>query len=247
MIVARTQRLFTLMQILRRHRYPVTAQVLAQELEISVRTLYRDIATLQAQGAHIEGEAGLGYVLRPDFVLPPLMFSQEEIEALVLGARWVGSHTDKPLGQAATDALAKIAAVLPAEARHLLDSTTLLIPARQQDDRWQAELRQAMRAERKVLVDYADAQGRASQRILWPFALGYFEQVRVVVAWCELRQDFRHFRVDRILSLQLQNDHFPQRRANLLTQWRAEHLHRPREAEQVRVDDTGEDPQTGNG
>lgn len=125
--MSRTERLFDLMQILRRHRYPVTGQALAQEMKVSMRTLYRDIATLQQQGAEIVGEAGVGYVLRPGFMLPPLMFSQQEIEALVLGMRWVGRRGDSQLAGAANNALAKIADVLPATLRDELEASTLLI------------------------------------------------------------------------------------------------------------------------
>jgi predicted DNA-binding transcriptional regulator YafY len=125
--MSRTERLFTLLQALRQHRFPVSGASLAAELGVSLRTLYRDIATLQAQGAHIEGEPGLGYVLRPGFMLPPLMFSAEEIEALVLGSQWVAKRTDTQLGRAAQNALAKISAVLPAEMRHCLDSSSLLV------------------------------------------------------------------------------------------------------------------------
>lgn len=115
--MSRTERLLELMQILRRHRYPVAGHALAQEMNISMRTLYRDIATLQQQGAEIVGEAGVGYVLRPGFMLPPMMFSQQEIEALVLGMRWVGRRGDSQLAEAAKNALVKIADVLPAALR----------------------------------------------------------------------------------------------------------------------------------
>ncbi len=125
--MSRTQRLFDLIQTLRRYRYPVSGKRLAEALGISLRTLYRDIATLQAQGASIEGEPGIGYILRPGFMLPPLMFSEEEIEALVLGSRWVARRTDKTLGLAATNVLAKIAAVLPEDLKHQLDFSGLLI------------------------------------------------------------------------------------------------------------------------
>jgi len=118
--LSKTQRLFDLIQILRRNRYPVSGKKLAEELEVSLRTVYRDIVTLQRQGASIEGEPGLGYVLRPGFMLPPLMFSEEEIEALVLGSRWVARRTDKTLRLAATHVLAKISAVLPEDLRHQL-------------------------------------------------------------------------------------------------------------------------------
>src|SRR5438128_6721901 len=126
--VPRAERLLELIQILRRHRRPVSGRVLAGELGVSLRTLYRDVAALQAQGASIDGEAGLGYLLRPGFMLPPLMFSEEEIEALVLGSRWVSERGDAPLGAAARNALAKIAAVLPADLRDGLDATTLIVP-----------------------------------------------------------------------------------------------------------------------
>src|SRR4051812_49651644 len=115
------------MQSLRRRRYPVSGQELAQENGISLRTLYRDIASLQAQGARIDGEPGVGYILRPGFMLPPLMFSEDEIEALVLGSRWVSERGDSRLGDAARNALAKIAAVLPADLRDSLDATSLLV------------------------------------------------------------------------------------------------------------------------
>ena len=125
--MSRAQRLLALIQILRRHRFAVTGANLAEELGISLRTLYRDIATLQEQGASIEGEPGMGYVLRPGFMLPPLMFSEEEIEALVLGARWVADRGDERLGAAAQSAVSKIAAVLPNDLRDMLDASALLV------------------------------------------------------------------------------------------------------------------------
>lgn len=223
--MSRAQRLLDLIQTLRRHRFPVTGKALADELGISLRTLYRDIATLQAQGASIEGEPGLGYVLRPGFMLPPLMFSEEEIEALVLGSRWVAERSDDRLAAAARDAVAKIAAVLPADLRASLEASSLLIgpgaPAPEEKVDL-ATLRQAIRAERKIAIDYRDLQGNATSRTLWPFALGFFDRVRVVVAWCELRQGFRHFRVDRIAALAVGDERYPARRQALLKAWRAE-------------------------
>ncbi|QHB34054.1 YafY family transcriptional regulator [Yersinia canariae] len=221
--MSRSQRLLDLIQILRRHRYPVTGAALAEELAISVRTLYRDIATLQQQGADITGEPGLGYVLRPGFMLPPLMFSEEEIEALVLGSRWVSYRGDTQLSSAARNALAKIAAVLPADLRDELDASTLLIgPAGHMPDSELALplLRRAIRAERKVDITYRDLKGVESCRRIWPFAIGFFEQVRVVVAWCELRQTIRNFRADRISAITLTDQRYPQRRHLLLKQWR---------------------------
>src|SRR6187397_2210277 len=125
--MSRAERLLALMQVLRRHRRPVSGATLARELRISIRTLYRDIASLQAQGAHIDGEPGVGYVLRPGFMLPPLMFSEDEIEAIVLGSRWVADRTDAALNRAARSALAKIAAVLPPDLKTGLDTSGLLI------------------------------------------------------------------------------------------------------------------------
>src|SRR6185437_5869347 len=128
--LSRSERLLALLQALRRRRRPVSGRILADELGVSLRTLYRDIASLQGQGAEIEGEAGLGYVRKPSFWLPPLMLSGEEIEALVLGARWVGSRTDEQLALAARDAIAKITAVLPASLRDDVESSTLLVPGK---------------------------------------------------------------------------------------------------------------------
>jgi predicted DNA-binding transcriptional regulator YafY len=220
--LSRTQRLFDLIQILRKHRYPVTGKQLALELGVSLRTLYRDIVTLQAQGASIEGEPGLGYLLRPGFMLPPLMFSEEEIEALVLGSRWVARRTDGQLKLAATNALAKISAVLPADLRHKLESSALLIGPLQTliKDEEEILIRHAIRKENKLQITYTDMKGKESRRIIWPIALGFFEHLRVIVAWCELRQDFRHFRTDRIVTITELETRYPQRRQNLLKQWR---------------------------
>lgn len=223
--MSRSQRLLDLLQILRRHRYPVAGHVLADELGISLRTLYRDIATLQQQGAHIEGGAGLGYVLRPGFELPPLMFSLEEIEALVLGMRWVGRRGDRRLMGAARDVLAKVGAVLPPALREELETSTLLIgpaPASDLPDALLEQVRDAIRREHRVQLGYRDADGQASQRVVWPFALGYFEQARVLVAWCELRQATRHFRLDRVEALQDLGQRYPRRRQVLLREWRAQ-------------------------
>lgn len=221
--MSRTQRLFSLLQILRNHRYPVSGQRIAQELNVSLRTIYRDIATLQGQGAAIEGEPGLGYILRPGFMLPPLMFSEDEIEALVLGARWVSRRADRKLSQAATQVLAKISAVLPQELRQQLDFSGLLIgPVNHSvkiDDEYEAAIRLAVRKECKLQITYLDIKGDESQRVVWPLALGFFEAMHMIVAWCELRNDFRHFRTDRVLHLQLTDNRYPERRQILLKKW----------------------------
>lgn len=219
----RSQRLLQLIQLLREHRFPVAGAQLAQALGISLRTLYRDIATLQAQGAAIEGEPGLGYVLKPGFMLPPLMFSEEEIEALVLGGQWVVDRADPRLSAAARTALAKIASVLPADVRNVLHMSTLLVGPAQDaapDAVDMSELRQAIRRERKLSIRYRDQHESRTQRVIWPFALGYFERVRVLVAWCEVRNGFRHFRCDRIEAMEVLSTRYPQHRAALLKAWR---------------------------
>ncbi|MEW5421675.1 helix-turn-helix transcriptional regulator [Amorphus sp. 3PC139-8] len=221
--MSRSERLFDLLDLLRSHRRPVSGQVLADGLGVSLRTLYRDIASLQALGAAIEGEPGVGYVLKPGFLLPPLMFSAEEIEALVLGSRWVADRGDARLGQAAESALARIATVLPADLRDELDRTGLVVgpgmerPAETVD---LAVLRAAIRDERKLALAYRDESGAASDRVVWPIALAFFDRVRVLAAWCEMRQDFRHFRTDRIASAVPQDTRYPRRRATLSKAWR---------------------------
>jgi len=221
--MTRSERLLSLLETLRRYHHPVSGALLAQEVGISVRTLYRDIASLQTQGANIEGEAGVGYVLRPGFTLPPLMFSQRELEALMLGFRWVAKFADEPMTKAASTAFAKIAAVLPEELRYEIESETLLVGPRTIIDIEAVDLniiRTAIRQERKIQITYVDAAGKVSERIVWPFALGYFDHVRIVAAWCESRNDFRHFRTDRMRTLIKLDEPYSRRRVTLLKQWR---------------------------
>jgi predicted DNA-binding transcriptional regulator YafY len=222
--VSRAARLLDLLQALRRRRHPVTAATLASELGVSERTIYRDIATLQGEGAAIEGEAGLGYVLRPGFMLPPLMFGDDEIEALVLGLRWVAQQrADKPLGAAAADVLAKVTAVLPAELRDKAEITGLIaapsgrLPATTID---LSAVRRIIRAECKLRISYADVEGRSTERTIWPIALAFYDNARIVAAWCETRQDFRHFRTDRIVRAEPTEERYPRRRRVLLAEWR---------------------------
>jgi predicted DNA-binding transcriptional regulator YafY len=222
--MSRSQRLFALLQALRRRRRPVPARELADELAVSIRTIYRDIETLVRQGAPIEGEAGLGYLLRPGFVLPPLMFSDEELEALVLGARWVAQLPDVGLALAAHDVVAKVTAVLPLRLRTRVEEASLYAV---QADTTVVDaidtgiLRSAIRDERKLRISYRDADGHETSRVVWPLALAFFQQVRTIVAWCELRQAFRHFRTDRIMTASLTDDPLPRTRVALLAEWRA--------------------------
>ena len=222
--MSRAQRLLDLIQALRGYRRPVSGATLAETLGISLRTVYRDIETLKAQGAHIDGEPGVGYVLRPGFMLPPLMFSEEEIEAIVLGSRWVADRADAALGAAARNAVAKIAAVLPQDLKISLDTSSLLVGPGSAVAASDAELptiRLAIRTERKLRIFYVDGRGRDSKRTIWPFALAFFDRVRVVVAWCETREGFRHFRTDRIRKVQFVDKRYPRRRQVLLKDWRA--------------------------
>lgn len=228
--MSRAQRLLDLIQVLRRHRHPVSGQALADELGVSLRTLYRDIVTLQGQGARIDGEPGLGYVLRPGFMLPPLMFTEEEIEAMVLGSRWVAKRADARLAAAARDALAKVAAVLPPDLRDDLDASTLLVAAERTVTAGDAELarvREAIRNERKLDITYRDVRNVESARRIWPFAVGFFDRARIVAAWCEVRKGFRHFRTDRIVALQTTDIRYPRRRQALLKEWREAENIRP--------------------
>jgi predicted DNA-binding transcriptional regulator YafY len=220
--MSRPERLLDLIQILRRHRRPVRGAELAEELRVSLRTVYRDIQGLIATGARIDGEAGIGFVLRAGYTLPPLMFNAEEIEALVLGSRMVAGSADEPLARAARDALAKIAAVLPEERREEIESLGLLSaprPPSMPDGVELAFIRKAIRAERKVWITYGDAVGNHTERRIWPIALTFYDRKRLLAAWCELRQDYRHFRTDRIVALTETAERLPKRRRVLMREW----------------------------
>lgn len=220
--MSRTHRLFELLQMLRRRRGPVSGAELAREAGVSLRTLYRDIAALQAIGAEIDGEPGVGYVLRPGFLLPPLMLSREEIEALALGAKWVARRTDDSLSDAARNAIAKIAAVLPRDLKAQLDDDALIVGSgRERAQHVElALLRRALREERKLAMSYRDEKGLRTERVVWPVALGFFESARVIAGWCELRGAFRHFRSDRIETARILEERPPRRRQTLLKEWR---------------------------
>lgn len=220
----RADRLLQLIQILRRHRRPVTGQAIAAELEVSLRTVYRDIAALIGQRLPVRGEAVVGYVLGEGFDLPPLMFTADELEAVMLGLRWVARRGDAQLSRAGADAVAKIGAVLPDGLRPFLFDASLLVPARpaMRDGVDVASLRGAIREGRKVSIRYRNEGGEASQRIIWPIAISYYEAARVVAAHCELRQAFRSFRTDRIEEASILPMRYPARRKVLLKQWQDE-------------------------
>ena len=223
--MSRTGRLFQLMDALRGNRRPVTAGALAEQLGVSERTIYRDIKSLAQLGAPVEGSAGVGYMLRTGFFLPPLMFDSDELEALVLGARWVRHQGDAALSTAAERALAKIATATPRDLRDQMADTSLWVPAGPEQtgpDPFIQPAREAIRHQCKLRIDYRDEQAAASQRIVWPFALAFFQGRRVLAAWCELRGAIRHFRIDRIVQAEPSAERYPTPRHQLLRQWRQE-------------------------
>jgi predicted DNA-binding transcriptional regulator YafY len=217
----RADRLLQLIQILRRHRRPVTGDSIAGELEVSLRTVYRDIAALIGEGVPVRGEAGVGYVLGEGYDLPPLMFTADELEAVMLGLRWVARRGDAQLSRAALDTVAKIGTVLPAQLKPFLYDASLLVPPNTvlPDSIDVAQFRTAIREGRKVALHYRSAEDAVTERVIWPIAIAYFDASRLVIAWCELRQDFRSFRSDRMIAAEILKDRYPQRRARLLKQW----------------------------
>jgi predicted DNA-binding transcriptional regulator YafY len=218
----RADRLFQIIQILRRTRAPITAEAIGAELEASKRTIYRDIADLIGQRVPIRGEAGLGYVLDGDFDMPPLMLTPDEIEAAVLGAQWVAGRGDPTLANAARDLIAKIAASVPERLRpFVLEPAAGTPPGRgaAPDGLDITQARAWIHAGRKIRIDYCDEQGARSQRVIWPVTLGYFETLRMLIGWCELRQDFRSFRTDRVVAAEFLDIRYGERRGVLRSKW----------------------------
>jgi predicted DNA-binding transcriptional regulator YafY len=219
----RADRLFRIIQILRRRRTPVTANDIAEELETSLRTVYRDIAQLLADRVPIRGEAGIGYVLEQGFDMPPLMLTPDEIEAAILGAQWVTGRADKALSRSASDLIAKIGAVVPEHLRPLVLDPALTSPnwrPVQPDTIDVSRMRAAIHQQTKVAIRYCNLKEESTSRIIWPIAVSYFEAVRVIVAWCELRQSFRNFRTDRVLDAEFFSDRYPTPRLRLLAAWK---------------------------
>ncbi|CAN5528181.1 YafY family protein [soil metagenome] len=221
----RADRLLQLLQILRRHRRPVTGETIAGELEVSLRTVYRDIAALIGQRVPVRGEAGIGYVLDDGFDLPPLMFSVDELEAVMLGLRWVGRSSDKTLARAARDSIAKIGTVLPQGLKPYLYDSSLIIPPGFTDIEPavdESELRSAIREERKIDIRYVDLADAETRRTIWPIALAYYDRKRLLVGWCEMRDAFRSFRTERIAEAYVLAERYPKRRKVLLSLWQVE-------------------------
>jgi predicted DNA-binding transcriptional regulator YafY len=219
----RADRLFEIIQILRRVRRPVSAQAIADELEVSKRSVYRDIATLTAQRVPIRGEAGVGYVLEEGFDMPPLMLTAEEIDAAVLGALWVSTRAEPELARAAENLIAKIEAITPGPLRRHIAAAAMSVrpvsPA-SEDKVDAAMLRQAILEGRKVSLGYRDGDGKESKRVVWPVLLGYRDEGRILAAWCELRQGFRYFRTDRMTFAEALDQRYPESRGSLKERWR---------------------------
>ena len=222
----RSDRLLRLLQHLRTEPAPGTAARLADLSGVSERAIYRDVAALRSAGAVIDGQAGYGYTLTEDSALPPQMLSRLEIEAVILGLSAVRAEGDPELAQAATDALAKITAALPEQARHHVRHAGLR--AARVDPKPELAIdpgvvRRAMWDERALDIGYQDGEGRSTERRIWPLSVVFFERALIVLAYCTLRQDFRAFRLDRIRSLFVTSESFRPRRAALLRQYLDHH------------------------
>jgi predicted DNA-binding transcriptional regulator YafY len=227
----RSDRLFDIIQRLRTAPQPTTAAALAGGLEVTVRTVYRDIATLQARRVPIEGAPGIGYVLRKSFDLPPLNFTIDEIEAIAVGARMVHRLKDPKLQAAAQSVLAKVTVAVPERLRpHIADAPIYVSPGMTAEAQGAdlAEVRAAIRDSRKLYIAYADEQGRRTNRTIWPIAMAYYVDVTLVGAWCELRADYRNFRVERIASSRVLEEHFDQDNGRLFREWSALPKERPK-------------------
>ncbi len=214
----RADRLFQIVQFLRSRRV-TTASWLSQVLEVSERTIYRDMQDLMVSGVPVEGEAGIGYVIRQGYDLPPLMFTQNELTALSLGASIVQSWSDAELAKAAQSVLSKIEIVLPDALKGKLDQTQLFSPMVQiptEVASTMSGLRNAMEHRNKVILVYRRADGTGSKRVIWPLGLFFWGKVWTLGAWCESRQAFRNFRLDRIDSHIISQEHYPNKSGRTL-------------------------------
>lgn len=217
--MARTNRLLKLLDELRGRRHPTTAQLLAESLGVSVRTIYRDLATLQAEGAAITaGDAG--YLLDPAGRFAPPSLTAAEADAILLGLRYAESRDDPDLAAAARSARRKLIDRSPAVDQQAREPILVAGPARASGNR--TRLLDAIRAERRIEVSYRDGAGTETRRRLWPLAIGLFDDCETLAAWCELRDGFRHFRLDRIGDLTVTDERLPRAHRVLLAEWRRE-------------------------
>lgn len=216
--MAKSDRFFEIIQILRRAKRPMLARELAETLEVSRRTIYRDIATLQAMQTPILGEPGVGYVMRRGYDLPAVNFDIDEAEAVAVGLTLIARTGDVGLWRAARRAARKLGDVAPGTRR-------LVASSRGIEDRPEidlAALRAAIRSERKLRIDYAAADGTRTRRVIWPLVLIYYVDTAMLAAWCELRRDLRHFRTDRIRICRVLEDGFAGQGDALISRWEAE-------------------------
>ena len=220
----RAERLFQIIQILRRSTLPVTGAALADELEVSTRTVYRDVADLMAQRVPVTGEAGLGYLLAAEYDMPPLMLTPAELEAIVLGAQWVAGRDDPLLSPAARDVLAKIVTAIPAHLRPFVAEPSTGVAPRFDTAEEMVDmglLRDAIRKRVKLRLLYRAENGDETERTVRPVVLGYSDTSRVLIAWCELRQGFRHFRTDRMRAAARLDQPIGEPHNLLLLRWKA--------------------------
>ncbi|MHA6853281.1 helix-turn-helix transcriptional regulator [Ralstonia pseudosolanacearum] len=224
--MSRSHRLFDLMQALRRHRRTVSGQALARELGVSLRTIRRDVATLQGMGADIDAEPGVGYILQPGFLLPPLSFTEEEIQALVIGAQWVSRQTDDNLALAVKNALAKIYAILPPNMRSAVDDDTVYVglPTKAAMPLDLSEIRRALREQRKVRITLSAPHDVAAEQVIWPIMLGFVDGKRFIAAWCELDAVFRVIGMDSIAGAQVLANRYTRNRRQLVKEWRNQEM-----------------------
>ena len=219
----RADRLLQIIQILRRANGPIAASAMAQELEVSQRTLYRDMASLESTGVPIRGEAGVGYILEDGYDMPPLMFTASELEAIMLGARMLDGRVDTSLSRAAKDVVAKIAAVVPQDLRSALIDAPLFAPQFVEPPPLQIEaedIRRSLRSQSQVNITYNDLSDRVTNRTIWPVLISFFQNAAVLAAWCTLRGDFRAFRLDRISSYDVTDRKLPKPRKTLFVEWK---------------------------
>ena len=218
----RGDRLFEIIEILRRAKGPISAQSIGEELGVTKRTVYRDVAALIGQGVPINGEAGVGYVLEPGFHMPPLMLTPDEIEAVMLGALWVQTRGEPELVLAAKKLITKLEAVAPEKYRtSYLEPVVSVAPGAQPEEvLGAAAIRLAIRRRKKIALAYSDNSGQKTRRVIWPILLGYRDTSRIIAAWCELRMGFRYFRTERIVEADALEDSIPRRMDLLRAEWR---------------------------
>ncbi|MEM8730906.1 MAG: YafY family protein [Pseudomonadota bacterium] len=220
--MSRSTRLFEVIQLLRSAKRPVLARDIASALEVSIRTVYRDIAALQAMQTPILGEPGVGYVMRKGYDLPPINFDVEEAEAISVGLGMIARTGDLGLWRAAKRAARKLNETAPGTRQLVTSSWAMDVAPRIE----LSDLRKAIRNETKVQIRYRDVDNRETRRVIWPLVLIYYLDAAMIAAWCELRQGIRHFRLDRVVRSKLLNDDFRGRGEALISEWESNHKDR---------------------